>query len=48
MPEDHITPYIEPIKLTEYEAKQSKYTMVPNLCVGSIILGPQAQVDLYH
>ena len=33
-------PQIKPIKVTEYETKQSKYEMVPNLLVRSIILGP--------
>jgi ABC-type bacteriocin/lantibiotic exporter with double-glycine peptidase domain len=33
-------PQIKPIKVTEYETKQSKYEMVPNLPVRSIILGP--------
>ena len=33
-------PQIKPIKVTEYETKQSKYEMVPNLPVISIILGP--------
>ena len=34
-------PQIKPIKVTEYETKQSKYEMVPNLPVRSIILGPR-------
>ena len=33
-------PQIKPIKVTEYETKQSKYETVPNLPVRSIILGP--------
>ena len=33
-------PQIKPIKITEYETKQSKYEMVPSLPVRSIILGP--------
>ena len=33
-------PQIKPIKVTEYETKQSKYEMVPSLPVRSIILGP--------
>ena len=32
-------PQIKPIKVTEYETKQSKYEMVPNLPVRSITLG---------
>ena len=37
---DNNIPQIKPIKVTEYETKQSKYEMVPNLPVRSIILGP--------
>ena len=33
-------PKIHPIKVKEYENKQSKYEMVPKLPVRSIILGP--------
>lgn len=33
-------PKIEPIKLKEYETKQSKYQMVPRLPMRSVILGP--------
>ena len=33
-------PRIEPIKLREYETKQSKYEMVPKLPMRSIVLGP--------
>jgi ABC-type proline/glycine betaine transport system ATPase subunit len=33
-------PRIEPIKLREYETKQSKYEMVPELPMWSIVLGP--------
>ena len=33
-------PTIKPIKLTEYEVKQSKYNVVSKLPIRSIILGP--------
>ena len=33
-------PKIHPIKVKEYESKQSEYEMVPKLPVRSIILGP--------
>ena len=33
-------PKISPIKVKEYETMQSKYNMVPNLPMRSIILGP--------
>jgi len=33
-------PKIQPIKVKEYENKQSKYEMVPKLPARSIILGP--------
>ena len=33
-------PKVHPIKVKEYENKQSKYEMVPKLPVRSIILGP--------
>ena len=33
-------PKIHPIKVKEYENKQSKYEMVPKLPVRSIIVGP--------
>ena len=33
-------PKIQPLKVKEYENKQSKYEMVPKLPVRSIILGP--------
>ena len=33
-------PNIQPIRVKEYENKQSKYTMVPKLPMRSIILGP--------
>ena len=33
-------PNIQPIRVKEYENKQSKYTMVPTLPMRSIILGP--------
>ena len=35
-----IVPHIKPIKVKEYEMKQSKYEMVPRLPIRSIILGP--------
>ena len=37
---DSKAPKIEPIKLKEYDTKQSKYDMVPRLPMRSIILGP--------
>ena len=37
---DNIIPHIKPIKVKEYETKQSKYEMVPRLPIRSIILGP--------
>ena len=41
MPEENIIPYVKPAKgVQEYETKQSKYSMVPELPVRSIILGP--------
>ena len=33
-------PQIQPIKLREYETKQSKYEMVPKVPFRSIVLGP--------
>ena len=33
-------PTIHPIRVNEYENKQSKYEMVPKLLIRSIILGP--------
>jgi len=33
-------PHIQPIKLKEYETKQSKYDMVPRIPFRSVILGP--------
>ena len=33
-------PKIEPIKLKEYETRQSKYSMVPQIPFRSVILGP--------
>jgi DNA replication protein DnaC len=33
-------PNIQPIKLKEFETKQSKYDMVPKLPFRSVILGP--------
>ena len=33
-------PTIQPIKLKEFEVKQSKYEMVPKLPMRSVILGP--------
>ena len=51
-------PKIHPIKVKEYETKQSKYEMVPKLPVRSIILGPSGSgktillqsmvLDMYH
>jgi hypothetical protein len=38
MPND--IPKIAPIKLQEYEVQQSKYSMVPQLPMRSMILGP--------
>jgi ABC-type cobalamin/Fe3+-siderophores transport system ATPase subunit len=37
---DSKVPNIQPIKLKEFEVKQSKYEMVPKLPMRSIILGP--------
>lgn len=37
---DNKIPNIQPIKLKEFEVKQSKYEMVPKLPMRSIILGP--------
>ena len=37
---NNIAPKIEPIKLKEYETKQSKYPMVPQIPFRSVILGP--------
>ena len=34
------TPNIQPIKLKEFDTKQSKYDMVPKLPMRSVILGP--------
>ena len=33
-------PVIQPIKLKEYETKQSKYPVVPQIPIRSVILGP--------
>jgi len=33
-------PIIKPIKLTEYQTKQSKYSMVGKLPTGSLLVGP--------
>ena len=33
-------PNIQPIKLKEFETKQSKYDMVPKIPFRSVILGP--------
>ena len=33
-------PVVEPIKLKEYESKQSKYSMVAKLPMRSVLLGP--------
>ncbi len=40
MSENNITPNTKPLKLIEYETKQSKYSMVPSLPMRSIVLGP--------
>ena len=37
---DNKAPIIQPIKLKEYETKQSKYEMVPQIPFRSVILGP--------
>ena len=37
---DNKIPQIQPIKLREYETKQSKYEMVPKVPFRSIVLGP--------
>ena len=51
-------PTIKPIKLKEYEVKQSKYNIVPRLPTRSILLGPSGSgksialqnfiMDIYH
>jgi len=51
-------PKIQPIKLKEYEVKQSKYDVVPKLPLRAIILGPSGSgksillqnmiMDIYH
>ena len=38
--ESNKVPNIQPIKLKEYETKQSKYEMVPKIPFRSVILGP--------
>ena len=35
-----LTPKIEPVKIKEYEVKQSKYNIVSKLPMRSVILGP--------
>ena len=37
---ENITPKIQPIKLKEFESRQSKYSMVPQVPFRSVILGP--------
>ena len=37
---ENIIPHIKPIKVKEFETKQSNYQMVPRLPIRSIILGP--------
>ena len=37
---DHKTPVIQPIQLNEFDAKQSRYGMLPHLPSRSVILGP--------
>jgi len=37
---ENITPKIQPIKLKEFESRQSKYSMVPQIPFRSVILGP--------
>ena len=37
---DNKVPNIQPIKLKEFDTKQSKYEMVPRLPMRSVILGP--------
>ena len=34
------SPVIQPIKLKEFDTKQSKYNMVPHLPFRSVVLGP--------
>ena len=41
-------PKISPIKVKEYETMQSKYDMVPNLPMSSIILGPSGSGKLFY
>ena len=38
--ENNKVPNIQPIKLRDFDCKQSKYDMVPKLPMRSIILGP--------
>ena len=38
--ENNKVPNIVPIRLREFEVKQSKYEMVPQLPMRSVILGP--------
>jgi ABC-type sugar transport system ATPase subunit len=40
MSNDKSYPIIEPIKITEYEVKQSKYEIAPKLPCRFILLGP--------
>ena len=41
------SPVIQPIKLKEFDTKQSKYNMVPHLPFRSVILGPTAAKQSY-
>ena len=40
-------PNIEPIKLKDYESKQSKYQMVAKLPMRSVLLGPSGSGKRY-
>ena len=41
-------PKIEPIKLKEFDTKQSKYPMVPQIPFRSVILGPSGSGKQFY
>ena len=41
-------PSIEPIKLKEYESKQSKYSMVAKLPMRSVLLATNSKIQQNH
>jgi hypothetical protein len=45
MIDNNKAPIIQPIKLKEYETKQSKYETVPQIPFRSVILGPSGSVE---